>query len=197
MILGITGGIACGKSEVGSILENMGFAVCDTDRVAHGLMRSGTPVYRSIVDVFGEQVLSDDGEISREYLGRIVFEDPGQLSALNRLVHPAVRDKLESWMAERRKHGENAAAQIPLLFESGMQELDWDGIICVSSLETEVIKRLAQRGLQEQEVRRRIAAQMLLSKKEDLSDCVIHNDGTLQELERTTRMTVERLIAER
>ena len=180
IILGVTGGIACGKSEVGHILREMGFKVCDADRVAHDLMRAGTTVHQSIVDVFGEQVLSADGEISREDLGRIVFGNPGKLSMLNELVHPGVREALEHWMAERRKNAEHAAVQLPLLFESGMQELGWDAIICVSSAEAQVIGRLGKRGFQEHEARRRIASQMPLSEKEDLSDCVIQNDGTLQ-----------------
>lgn len=197
IVIGLTGGIACGKSEVGRILEKMGFEVCDADRVAHDLMISGTSVYQRIVAYFGDQVLAESGEISREKLGRIVFENPAQLSRLNRLVHPAVRQVLEQWILMRRENGENAAVQIPLLFESGMNDLDWDGIVCVSSPEIQAIERLEKRGISEPEARMRIASQMELSKKEQLSDRVIHNLGTLQELETATRLAVESLLAER
>ena len=197
IVLGITGGIACGKSEVGRILEGIGFAVCDADRVAHELLAPGSSVYQGVVDAFGEQVLTSDGEISRERLGRIVFENPDQLSLLNRLVHPMVRERLTQWISERQENHEDAAVQIPLLFESGMHDLGWDGIVCVSSPEAQVLERLEKRGIQGQEARRRIASQMALEKKEELSDRVIRNDRTFRELERAKREAVESLIDER
>ena len=197
IILGITGGIACGKSEVAKVLEQIGFAVCDADQIAHKHMVKGTSVYRRIVDEFGEQILAPTGEISRERLGHIVFENPDRRLLLNSLVHPAVRTELEHWIRERRKRGEDAAVQIPLLFESGMEDLGWDGIICVSSGEEQVIARLRERGVEDQDGRKRIAAQMALEEKEKLSDRVIHNSGTLQELDRKVRETVESLSAER
>lgn len=197
IVLGITGGIACGKSEVGRILGDMGFIICDADQVAHALMAAGTGTHQRIVEAFGEQVLADDGEISRGVLGRIVFENPDQLSLLNRLVHPAVRQVMDQWISARKQAGDHAAAQVPLLFESGMGDLDWDGIICVSSPEAHVLERLGQRGINERDARVRIASQLPLKEKENLSDRVIHNTGTLQELEKATRMAVESLIAER
>ncbi len=197
VVLGITGGIACGKSEVARILREMGFKVCDADHVAHELMAKGTSVYRAIVDWLGEQVLADDGEISRPTLGRMVFDDPALLLQLNRLVHPAVRVVLAQWIAERRANAENAAVQIPLLYESGMEVLDWDAVICVSSTDEQIRERLGKRGFADAEASRRIAAQMPLKEKENLSDHVIHNFGTLHELEQATRKTVESLIVER
>ena len=197
VVLGVTGGIACGKSEVGRILNEMGYAVCDADRIAHELMKKGTPVFDQVVDRFGSQILAENGEISRPILGRIVFENPEQLEVLNRLVHPAVRESLGQWISGKRSAGENAAVLIPLLFESGMQDLDWDAVLCVSSHETDVVQRLEARGLSREEAEKRIHSQMPLMEKEKLADRVVPNHGTLGELEKATREAVEAIVGER
>ena len=191
LVIGLTGGIACGKSEVGRILGEMGFAVCDADIVAHGLMRKGSPVFRKVVENFGDQILADDGEISRPALGKVVFENPEQLQQLNRLVHPAVRKNLAGWISEKRSRGENAVVQIPLLFESGMESLGWDAVYCVSCSEELVFRRLADRGLGRGEAERRIGSQMPLEEKERRADRVIHNLGTLEELKTAVRQAVK------
>lgn len=190
-VIGLTGGIACGKSEVGRILGKMGFAVCDADRVAHDLMAKGTAVYKDVVEAFGKGILLADGAISRPALGRIVFDNPQHREQLNRLVHPAVKKALASWIAEHREKRVNCVVQIPLLFESGMETLDFDAIICVSSSKDLIYKRLEKRGLRCLEADKWIHSQMPLVEKERLSDCVVRNQGTLQELEEATRLAVE------
>jgi dephospho-CoA kinase len=197
VVIAVTGGIACGKSEVGRILEDLGFVVCDADRIAHEIMVRGTPVYRRVVECFGEDILDEDQEISRPRLGRIVFDDPDRLQLLNRLVHPAVSDVLKAWIAERRTKGGYAAAQVPLLFESGMDTLGWDAVICVSSSESRMIERLEARGISSGEAGSRIAAQMNIAEKELRSDGIIRNNGTMKELEKATRDAVANLRFER
>lgn len=197
VVLGVTGGIACGKSEAGRILDGMGFAVCDADRVAHKLMKKGTPVYSQVVDRFGSRILSDNGEISRLILGEIVFKDPDQRKILDGLVHPAVREALVEWIAEKRSEERSAAVLIPLLFESGMQDLGWDAVVCVSSREKDVFQRLENRGLTREDAERRLRSQMPLVEKEKLADHVVPNYGTLEELERAMRDAVEAIVGER
>lgn len=197
VVLGVTGGIACGKSEAGRILAGMGFAVCDADRVAHKRMKKGTPVYVQIVDRFGSCILSDNGEISRPVLGEIVFKDPAQRKILNGLVHPAVREALIEWIAEKRAEKRSAAVLIPLLFESGMQDLDWDSVVCVSSREEDVFRRLESRGLTREDAENRVRSQMPLIEKEKLADHVVPNHGTLGELELAMRKAVETIVGER
>ena len=197
IVVGVTGGIACGKSEVGRILEGMGFCVCDADHVAHKLMAKGSTAFLDIVECFGKRILDHDGEISRPALGGIVFEDPEMRERLNALVHPAVRSVLEHWIYERRAFRENGAVQIPLLFESGMNGLDFDGIVCVSAGDELILERLEKRGIGNDAALRRIHSQMPLAEKERLSDCVIKNHGSLQELEQATRRAVESLSVER
>lgn len=197
VVLCITGGIACGKSTVGCVFEAMGFVMCDADCVAHELMKKGTPVYRQVVEQFGDEILTPDGEISRPKLGAVVFEDSEKRLRLNQLVHPAVRAVLDDWISERRTRGETAAVQLPLVFESGMDSMDWDGIICVSTGEPAALERLEKRGLSRADALKRIQAQMSLKEKEKRADRVIHNLGTVEELEAETRRVVESLMLER
>jgi len=195
VVLGVTGGLACGKSEVGRILGKMGFSVCDADRVAHDLMKKGTPIYRRLIDHFGKGILTDDGEISRPNLGTIVFEDPEQRNVLNGLVHPAVREALAGWIDKMRTEGKSSAVLIPLLFESGMQNLDWDAVVCVSSRKEDIFQRLEKRGLSRKEAEQRVYSQMPLDEKEKLADHVVPNHGTLGALELATRRTVEVIVS--
>jgi len=195
LVLGITGGIACGKSEVGKIFKRMGFVVCDADRVAHRLMRKGTPVYQRVVDYFGIRILLDDGEISRPILGNIVFGNPMERKALDGLVHPAVEEELRGWMAGKRREAQDAAVLLPLLFESGMESLGWDGIICVSSGAEEIFRRLEKRGLKRGEAEQRVASQMPLKEKERRADWVVSNIGTLEELDQSVQEVMNRIKA--
>ena len=192
LILGVTGGIACGKSEAGRILVELGFEVRDADLVAHGLMEKGTPVFRKLVDFFGGRILSDDGEISRPILGEIVFDNPAQRDALNQFVHPAVREALAGWINGRRQQGRPGAVLVPLLFESGMDSLDLDAVLCVSCPEDLVFQRLEKRGLNRADAERRIGAQMPLSEKERRADFTVPNAGTLQELKEAIKEAVQK-----
>jgi len=197
IVLGVTGGIACGKSEVGRILKNLGFAVYDADRVAHELMKQGTSVYQRVVRHFGNRILADDGEISRSALGGIVFNRPDERKTLNTLVHPAVREELARRITVCRQQEQDAAMLVPLLFESGMESLNWDAVWCVSSKEDLVLERLAGRGFGKKEAEQRVWAQMPLNEKEQKADRVVLNNGTMQELEQATREAVEQARGER
>jgi dephospho-CoA kinase len=197
LILAVTGGIACGKSEVGRVLLEMGFAVYDADHIAHDLMEEGSPVFQQVVEHFGANILSESGKISRPVLGEIVFEDPAQRKALNNMVHPAVRKTLEDLISESRRKGRNTAVLIPLLFESGMDTLDWNASLCISSREDLMLQRLEKRGLGREMAEQRIRSQMQLGKKEKKADRTISNNGSLEELEQATRQAVECLLGER
>ena len=197
IVVGVTGGIACGKSEVGRILEKMGFSLCDADKVAHDLMTPGMAAYEAVLKHFGADILQENGEISRPVLGRIVFEDPEQRTVLNSLVHPVIRNELAQWISDKRSKQQNAAVQIPLLYESGMESLDWDAVVCVSSSEELMLERLKGRGLSHDEALQRIASQLPVVEKEKRADAVIHNQGTLEELEQATRQAVIALSVER
>lgn len=172
----------------------MGFRVCDTDTVAHRLMGKGSLVYARLLDCFGEEMLSKNGEIDRSVLGRIVFRDSELRGRLNAIVHPAVRNFLADWIVEQRTFGQPAAAEIPLLFESGMDGLDWDAVMCISSREDLVVERLAARGMDRAQALERIYAQMALAEKERRSSCVVANNGSLNEFEDAIRSAVHMIM---
>lgn len=195
IIIAVTGGIACGKSTAGGMLKEAGFAICDSDHIAHELMRKGTPVFQAIVRHFGTHILDAEGEISRPALGKLVFDHPTELSILNGLIHPAVRDYLRRWISERTACGENGAVLIPLLFESKMESLDWAAVLCLSSSEDQMIQRLKERGLNEEEARKRMNSQMPLKEKESRADFVIQNNTSLDDLNRMIRETVRKITA--
>ena len=193
IILGLTGGIACGKSEAGRILATEGFSVLDTDCVAHDVMKAGMPVFEQVVAKFGARVIGDDGELDRATLGEIVFAEPVEREALNRMVHPAVIESVERWKAEQSG---DAVVLIPLLFEVGWTQ-GWDAVVCVSANEKAVFQRLEKRGLTPEEARLRIAAQMPLCAKEEKSDFIIRNNESLDELRLKIRVVIERLRNQR
>jgi dephospho-CoA kinase len=157
-------------------------------------MKEGTAVFKEIVEHFGTRVLGEDGEISRPLLGEIIFKQPAERENLNRLVHPAVRTALQQWISARRRMNEDAAVLVPLLFESGMQDMDWDAVVCVSSSKEDVFRRLEQRGLTRDEAEQRVRSQMPAEEKEKLADRVVLNSGTLGELEMAVRKSVESMI---
>lgn len=192
--VGLTGGIACGKSEVGKILMSWGIPVLDTDRVAHELMEPGTPIYAEVIQQFGQAVLGADGRIDRRILGGVVFADAEARRRLNRLVHPAVGERWRAWREERRAQGESAVVMVPLLFEVGATE-GWTSIVCVAAPESLVVQRLRGRGWSEEEAKQRIASQMPLEEKRRRADVVIENDGTLEALRERVRAAWQRILA--
>ncbi len=192
--IGVTGGIACGKSEVGRILEHAGVAVLDTDRVAHEAMAPGQAAYRRVVDYFGRAVVAADGTIDRSRLGAVVFADPDARRALNERVHPEVRRRWRDWVARMRAQDRVAAVIIPLLYEVGA-DTGWDAIICVAADERVARERLMERGLGEEQIRQRWASQMPVADKVRKADYVIENNGTLDELETRTLKVLQQILS--
>lgn len=182
-IVGITGGIACGKSEVGSMLKASGWDVIDTDAIAHAVMEPGAEAYEGIVDAFGAGILLPDGCVNRRALGEIVFGNPVERDRLNRIVHPHVRRRWHGWAEQVRSDRNPGAVIIPLLYEVGADK-EVDEVICVVAGDSVVMERLRQRGLSEQQALERIAAQWPVEEKRRRADFVIENDGTRVELQR-------------
>ena len=196
IILGITGGIACGKTETGRILSSEGFKVLDSDFLAHELMGKGRPVYGKVIDCFGGSILDESGEIDRAKLGAKVFSDPQARETLNRLVHPAVIQAAADWIRECRAAQEDAAVLVPLLFEAGWTE-GWDAVICVTAPEEQVFRRLEKRGISNSEAGKRIAAQMPQPEKAARADFIIENGGTPDALRSRTIDLVEKIRREK
>jgi dephospho-CoA kinase len=196
IILGITGGIASGKTEVGRILSSEGFKVLDSDFLAHELMGKDKPVYINVVEQFGGSILAADGEIDRTKFGANVFSDPAAREALNRLVHPAVIGAAQEWIADCRQTQEDAAVLVPLLFEASWTD-GWDAVICVTAPEEQIFQRLEKRGLPKEAAQKRILAQMPQAAKAAQADFIIENGGTPDALRSRTMDLVEKIRREK
>lgn len=183
LVLGVTGGIACGKSEVGRILEGLGFEVLDADRVAHSLLAPETEETRKVVGRFGERVCDSHGGIDRARLAEIVFADEKSRADLNAILHPPVLRHCRAWVLKRGGSGGRLAVLMPLLFEVGETGL-WDAVVCVSADTDTVLERLKARGLSREDALMRIDAQMPLDEKIRRSDYVIENNSDRTDLAR-------------
>lgn len=188
--VGLTGGIAAGKSEVQRILAERGVPVLDTDRVAHEVMAKGSPVHRAVVEHFGPGILGADGGIDRSVLGKIVFADPAEREVLNQLVHPETGRRWRAWLREQT--GPLAVVAIPLLFECGLEK-EFDGVLCVWAPEEILIKRLFSRGLDGGQARQRIRSQWSVERKKERATWILNNDGNLDELQRQVESWLQSL----
>lgn len=188
--IAVTGGIACGKSTVGSILSAHGVTVGDTDDMAHHLLLQDRTIQRKITEEFGTTVLDREGRIDRATLGSIVFEQEDARDRLNRIVHPAVKAMCDRWLAEIGSRPGMAAVIIPLLYEANMAS-GWRAVVCVACARTTQMQRLRDRGLSARQAEKRIAAQMALRGKMRRADYVIYNDGGRRILEKQTEMVMD------
>ena len=178
----LTGGIGTGKSVVLARLAELGVPVISADDVAHDVIGAGTPGAAEVRARFGDEVMRPDGSVDRLRLAGIVFRDRDARRDLERIVHPAVRQAITAWGEARARDGAAlSVAEIPLLYENG-REVDFDCVIVTACSEEEQVRRVAARsGLADEDVRRRIAAQMPLAEKVRRADYVIRTDGSLDD----------------
>jgi dephospho-CoA kinase len=181
-IIGLTGGIATGKSTVSAIFENAGAVVIDADRIARKVVKKGLPAYRKIVRHFGENVLLPDGEINRSLLGDIIFNDPQKKNLLNSIVHPHVREEQNRQLKRIQKNNPNTIVilDIPLLIESQMVQ-DLSEVIVVYAPEHIQVKRLIKRDhISQADALARIRSQMPIEEKKNKATIVIDNSGAME-----------------
>ncbi|WP_199425614.1 dephospho-CoA kinase [Thermaerobacillus caldiproteolyticus] len=182
LTIGLTGGIASGKSTITQMMRELGIPVIDADQVAREVVEIGKEAYKNIIEVFGREILQENGEINRAKLGAIVFHDEEKRKKLNAIVHPAVRQHMLAKKEEYIHRGEKTIVlDIPLLFESGLTHFV-DKIIVVYVDEHIQLERLMKRnGFSQDEALARIQAQMPLHEKVKKADAVIDNNGTIEE----------------
>ncbi|WP_066294595.1 dephospho-CoA kinase [Bacillus sp. FJAT-29937] len=185
IVVGLTGGIASGKSTVSSILIEKGALVIDADAEARLAVEKGEEAYNEIIAHFGSQVLLEDGSIDRGKLGSIIFHDEQQRQKLNSIVHPAVRKRMLLKKDHAIEEGEKLVIlDIPLLFESKLAYMV-DKTILVYVDEDVQLERLMNRNhLSKEDATARINSQMPLKDKVQLADEVINNNGTIAETEK-------------
>lgn len=188
-LIGLTGGIACGKSTVSGILREMGLPVIDADQIARDVVRPGEPAYDEIVAEFGRGVIAGDGTIDRERLGALIFEDDDKRRSLEAITHPCIFRAIAQEVARlrRERNPKTIVVDAALLFESGLADC-MDKNVAVTASEDVQLRRLMERDrLDETAARRRIAAQMPSSEKAERAHLLIDNSGTLEETQAAVR----------
>jgi dephospho-CoA kinase len=191
--IGLTGGIASGKSEVSRILRELGFTVLDADSAGHQLMQPNQPAYQEIVRDFGASILDASQRIDRRKLGALVFADPQKLDRLNKILHPRVRtrlDKLFEELSQSPQPPPAAFVEAALLVEAGYLP-DLDGLVVCWTRPDQQLQRLRDRGVTEEDAKLRIAAQLPTAEKIKFATETIDCSGSLEQ----TRQQVEALAA--
>ncbi|HJV17470.1 MAG TPA: dephospho-CoA kinase [Bacillales bacterium] len=194
LIIGLTGGIASGKSTVSNMLKEMKITVIDADIEARLAVKKGEPAYFRILQEFGSNLILPDGEIDRQKLGSIIFHDEQKRQHLNEMVHPEVRKRMLEKKEEAIQNGEKIVIlDIPLLFESKLTYMV-EKIILVYVDEKIQLKRLMNRNeLTYDEATARIQSQMPITEKLALADEVINNNGTIPETKAQLEKILQRL----
>lgn len=182
MIIGLTGSIASGKSTVANMLKELNIPIVDADLVARQVVEPGMPTLKKIEEVFGKEVITEEGTLDRPKLGSIIFHDQSKREALNEIIHPAIRQEM---LRQRDEHIANGAKtvimDIPLLFESKLQHFVEKILVVTVSEETQLKRLMGRNELSEEEALARIKSQLPLSLKEKEADAVIDNNNSIEQ----------------
>jgi dephospho-CoA kinase len=195
IVIGLTGGIGTGKSEVARIFQELGAVLINADQIGHQAYNPHSEIWQEVVKAFGEEILQPSGEIDRKKLGSIVFADPDQLTRLNQIMHPRMARMVARQVQELGEQGADVVVvEAALLFEAG-----WDSLVgevwSTESPEDLVIKRLQSRsGLSQEEAKKRIDSQMSAEERKSRSQVVVDNSGDLVDLERVVRSIWDRRV---
>ncbi|NLZ38902.1 MAG: dephospho-CoA kinase [Firmicutes bacterium] len=197
MIVGITGGIATGKSTVTALLAQKGAYLIDTDVLAREIVEPGQAAYQKILQHFGRDILLHDGQINRKKLGNMVFNDQEKRKLLEQITHPEIRRLMYKHLQTAKRQGVPiVVVEIPLLFETDFYK-DVDLTVVVAAAAEQQLSRLmAREDLSKEQAQKRLAAQMPLEKKIKLADFVIDNGGTIAETKRQVEKLWQRLLQE-
>lgn len=186
MNIGLTGGIACGKSTVAAMLVDRGAILIDADAISREVVLPGSPALSRIVSRFGLDMLQSDGTLNRKKLGETVFADETSRKDLEDILHPAIR----STMWERMKEGETrhpdklVVVDVPLLYESGLQDNFQEVLVVYVPRDIQLHRLMERDHLSREQAESRLAAQMPIEEKKKLADILIRNDGVREETER-------------
>ena len=194
LVIGLTGGIACGKNTMAEMFQSFGAYVIDADLIAHQLLKDDPSVKQKVVATFGESVLNDKGEIDRPKLGRIVFDRPDCLRSLNEIVHPSVVKLMMDEIERKRSSDEHAAivVNVPLLIEADLTCMV-DSVVLIYADEDVQLQRLAQRGLSQEDALKRVRSQMPFSEKAQFADFIIYNSAQISDTANQTKQVWETL----
>jgi dephospho-CoA kinase len=191
VIVGLTGGIASGKSTVADMLEELGAAVIDADVIAREIVEPGQPAFMDIKETFGADVIGEDGRLDRPALGSVIFDDAQAREQLDAITHPRIAERMMQHANDHREAGQRwVVYDAALIVENGIHE--WlDSLIVVAADRAVQLERIVERDeLSHSEAQKRIDSQMPLDDKVAVADYVIDNDGTLED----TREQVEQIF---
>jgi dephospho-CoA kinase len=198
--VGLTGGIACGKSVVSEMFAALGVHVTQADAIAHRLMQPGGEVYQEVVRRFGSGILNPDGTVNRPKLAEAAFGASPRIEELNRIVHPAVLAEQDRWMNDVGRQDPHAIAMVEaaLILEAGAAER-FDCLVVVTCRPEQRVERWARRmhvdfETARQEVTRRMSAQMPDQEKIRAADYVIDNSGSMDETQQKVREILAKLV---
>lgn len=192
--IGLTGGIATGKSTVSNWLRTQGYAVIDADELARLVVAPGSEGLRQIVSHFGAEILDDDGNLDRRKLGALVFADREKLADLEGMIHPLVQAQVQSLRDRYEREGrEFVFYDVPLLYEKKLQD-QFDHIIVVAADEEIQKSRMRARdALSENEIEARLRSQLPMAEKIKVAHSIVENNGSREELERRLTQLVKQL----
>jgi dephospho-CoA kinase len=195
-LVGLTGGIASGKSTVAKILQSLGAAIVNADDLAREVVEPGHEAWQEIVASFGAGVLQSDQNLDRQKLRTLIFNQPEARKRLESIIHPRVRALAEERIRQYAAAGYPVVIyEVPLLFEGNLQEWLRPVILVACDVETQTVRLQKRDHLTAAVAEKHIAAQMSLNDKRRLADYVIENNGSLEDLERQTRQILEQLKA--
>jgi dephospho-CoA kinase len=195
-LIGLTGGIASGKSTVSAILRRLGAQGIDADALAREIVEPHQPAWNEIVDTFGNEILQSDQTLDRKKLRKLVFDEPNARKQLEAITHPKIRRLAQEKITESAAAGASLVVyEAPLLFETGIHL--WLRPVILVACDTATQKRRLQKrdNLTEAEIEQHLGAQMSLEEKRKLADDVIENNGTLEELESAVKTAVQAILA--
>jgi dephospho-CoA kinase len=185
MKIGLTGGIGSGKSTVAAMFAKLGAVVIDADAISRELVEPGQPALHELVEEFGDGIIAADGSLRRSELARIAFQDSTATQRLNSIMHPLIRAETERRLAAAGDC-DVVLYDMPLLFETGQEQLV-DVVVVVDVPEAMQVRRAVGRGLDEEDVRRRMQVQVSRSMRVTEADFVIDNSGSRRDTERQVR----------
>ena len=184
LVIGLTGGIGTGKSEIARLLQSLGAAVINADQVGHEAYAPDSESWHEVVATFGEDILQPSGEIDRRKLGAIVFADPQQLTKLNGIMHPRMARMVADRIQVLREEGvQVVVVEAALLVEAGWDTLVDEVWVAESPVEAVIQRLQARSGMDEEEVRKRIDSQMGQWERLERADLVVDNSGDVETLE--------------
>jgi dephospho-CoA kinase len=179
-IIGLTGGIASGKSAVSQILQGLGMQVIDADGIAHEILATDAAIKQEVVAAFGAEVLTAAGAVDRGRLGNIIFQDAERRRVLERILHPLIRDEL--WK-RAREGNDDVVLEVPLLIEQGEHARVDLVVVVYAARECQIQRLMGRDTISREEAVSRIATQLPLEEKVSYAQYIINNNGSLEETE--------------